>query len=336
MAIDLYYVPGSAPCRLVLLVAAALDIQLNLNLVDLRAGDQLKPEFLKSRAIGRYFATKYGANTLYPKDPQTRALIDQRLDFDLGSLYPSFANYFYPTLFGGAKPDADLLKKLEGKLDFLNTFLDGQKYAVGSQLTLADLSLVATVSTIDAAGISLAPYPNVLVAAALDIKLNQIHVDLKAGDHLKPEYLKLNPQHTIPTIVDDGFSLWESRAIGRYFATKYGANKLYPEDPQTRALIDQRLDFDLGSLYPTFANYFYPMFFASAKPDEELLKKLEEKLNILNTFLDGQKYAVGSQLSLADLCLVATLVKSTAPSYEEANQKGIDDFKTMIITLKKA
>lgn len=51
MAIDLYYTPGSAPCRLVLLVAAALDIKLNLNLVDLGAGDQFKSDFLKVTLI---------------------------------------------------------------------------------------------------------------------------------------------------------------------------------------------------------------------------------------------------------------------------------------------
>lgn len=68
----------------------------------------------------------------------------------------------YPQIFGGAKPDAALLKKLEEALVFLNTFLEGHTYAVGDKLTLADLSLVATVSTIDATEIvSLDKYPNI-------------------------------------------------------------------------------------------------------------------------------------------------------------------------------
>lgn len=65
MAIDLYYVPGSAPCRFVLLIAAALDIKLNLNLMDLRAGDQLKPEFLKVNAMIKYLAVFLGDLTFY-------------------------------------------------------------------------------------------------------------------------------------------------------------------------------------------------------------------------------------------------------------------------------
>ncbi|KPJ14264.1 Glutathione S-transferase 1, isoform D [Papilio machaon] len=300
MAIDLYYTPGSAPCRAVLLVLAALNIDFNHNLVDLRAGEQLKPEFLKlnpqhtvptiaddgfslweSRAIGRYLVNQYGGDSeLYPKDPKARAVVDQRLDFDLGSLYPKFAQYFYPQVFFGGQPaNEEHLKQLKGSLDFLNTFLEGSKYAAGEELTLADLSLVATVSTIDTAGISIADYPNVL-----------------------------NPQHTVPTIADDGFSLWESRAIGRYLVNQYGGDsELYPKDPKARAVVDQRLDFDLGSLYPKFAQYFYPQVFRGQPANEEHLKQLKGSLDFLNTFLEGSKYAAGEELTLADLSLVATV-----------------------------
>lgn len=59
-----------------------------------------------------------------------------------------------------------------------------------------------------------------------------------------------NPQRKAPTIVDDGFALSESRAIAKYLVAKYGNNKYYPQDIKARALIDQRLDFDIGTLYP--------------------------------------------------------------------------------------
>lgn len=47
MPIDLYQVPGSAPCRAVQLTAAAIGLDLNLKFTDLMAGEHLKPEFLK-------------------------------------------------------------------------------------------------------------------------------------------------------------------------------------------------------------------------------------------------------------------------------------------------
>ncbi|KAL0832358.1 hypothetical protein ABMA28_001790 [Loxostege sticticalis] len=162
-----------------------------------------------------------------------------------------------------------------------------------------------------------------LVAAVLDLELSPKDLNLLEGEHLKPEFLKLNPQHKIPTIVDDGFALGESRAISRYLLAKYGKNSsLYPEDLETRAKIDQILDFELGTLYAGYANYA------------------------------GQHYAVGSELTLADLALVATvstldamavsfekfpnvtkwyeLIKTTAPQYEEMNGKGVEMLRGLV------
>lgn len=47
MPIDLYYVPGSAPCRNVLLAAKAVGVDLNLKLTELKKGEHLTKEFIK-------------------------------------------------------------------------------------------------------------------------------------------------------------------------------------------------------------------------------------------------------------------------------------------------
>lgn len=47
MGLDFYYLPGSAPCRAVMLTAKALGINLNLKHCDLMKGEHLTPEFLK-------------------------------------------------------------------------------------------------------------------------------------------------------------------------------------------------------------------------------------------------------------------------------------------------
>lgn len=61
----------------------------------------------------------------------------------------------------------------------------------------------------------------------------------------------MNPQHTVPTLDDEGFILWDSHAIMPYLVAKYGKEKsLYPEDLQKRAIIDQRLHFDSNVLAP--------------------------------------------------------------------------------------
>jgi glutathione S-transferase len=76
-------------------------------------------------------------------------------------------------------------------------------------------------------------------------------VNLMTGDQLKEEFIKINPQHTIPTLDDNGFVIWESRAIAQYLAESKGKNyALISNIPKERALIQQRLYFDLGTLMP--------------------------------------------------------------------------------------
>lgn len=71
-------------------------------------------------------------------------------------------------------------------------------------------------------------------------------------------HLQLNPQHCIPTLDDNELVLWESRVILTYLASMYEKDddKLYPKDVRIRALVDQRLHFDLGTLYQRTFEYF--------------------------------------------------------------------------------
>lgn len=220
-----------------------------------------------------------------------------------------------------------------------------------------------------------------MAAKAVGVDLNLKLTNLMAGEHLKPEFLKvcsksisnngyksmsfqklnvliffsffifaqINPQHTIPTLVDEGFALWESRAILVYLVEKYAkTDSLYPKCPKKRALINQRLYFDLGTLYQRLADYYYPQIFAKAPADPEKLQKLQDAVGFLDTFLEGQTYVAGDTLTVADISLVATVstldvagfdlskytnvtkwyntCKSTVPGYD-INEAGLVEFK---------
>lgn len=118
----------------------------------------------------------------------------------------------------------------------------------------------------------------------------------------------MNPQHTIPTIKDGDFALWESRAIICYLINKYGKDdSYYPKDPVKRAVVDQRLYFDMGVLYQRFADYFYPQIKEKAPADPEKFKKMEEAFDFLNTFLEGSKYTAGNEVTIADFSILATV-----------------------------
>ncbi|WP_253815910.1 glutathione S-transferase family protein [Vibrio coralliilyticus] len=60
----------------------------------------------------------------------------------------------------------------------------------------------------------------------LDIEIE--YLDLFSGEHKQPEYVSLNPNAMVPTLVDGDVSLWESNAIIQYLAENSGINDLYP------------------------------------------------------------------------------------------------------------
>lgn len=67
---------------------------------------------------------------------------------------------------------------------------------------------------------------------------------------MKPEFLKLNPSHTIPVLDDNGVIISDSHAINSYLADKYGKNdSLYPKDLVARSRVNEKLYFDTGFLF---------------------------------------------------------------------------------------
>jgi glutathione S-transferase len=68
------------------------------------------------------------------------------------------------------------------------------------------------------------------------LSFEDIKLDLGKGkDQLKPEYLKLNPNGVVPTLVDDGNVIIDSSVICEYLDEKYPAPKLTPDDVVERA-----------------------------------------------------------------------------------------------------
>lgn len=147
-----------------------------------------------------------------------------------------------------------------------------------------------------------------MLAKGLGLKMNMKKLDMMIGkEHLKPEFVKINPQHTVPTLVDNDFVLWESRAILIYLVEKYGKNdKFYPRDPKTRAIVNQRMYFDMGTLFKSFGDYYIPIFMQKAAGDPEKYAKMEEAVKYLDTFLEGKQYAACDEITIADYTLFSS------------------------------
>lgn len=147
-----------------------------------------------------------------------------------------------------------------------------------------------------------------ILAATLKLPLNLKPLNLRQKEHLLPEFIKLNPQHMLPTLVDNNFALWESRAICIYLVEKYAKDDfLYPKDPKKRAVVNQRLYFDMGTLTKRFYNFFYPQITFREKPDVEKLKQLEEAVELLELFLENSEFVAGEMMTIADIAIAVTI-----------------------------
>jgi glutathione S-transferase len=189
-----------------------------------------------------------------------------------------------------------------------------------------------------------------LFAKHLNVDLNIKTLDMLKGEHMKPEFIAINPQHTVPTMVDNGFVLTESRGILMYLQNKYGKDdSLYPKDAQQRALVEMRMFFDVSMLYPRFGDSYYPVMFGGAKAvDPAKLEKLNETLGFVENhhLMDGG-YIAGSQLTIADFSMAAVLstiqalhdiskfpkivayvekCKGVMKGWDELNQQGCEEF----------
>lgn len=173
-----------------------------------------------------------------------------------------------------------------------------------------------------------------MVAKALGIKFNLKLIDTHNKEHLTPEYTKINPQHTIPTLVDNGFAIWESRAILGYLVEQYGKNdSLYPKDPVKRAIVNQRLYFDMGTIYQRFADYFVPIMRLGLPADPEKLKRFEDSVEFFDIFLASSKYAAGDEPTIADYSLLSTWSTIEVTGYDFSRFKNVTRWYNLVKSL---
>ncbi|XP_045767859.1 glutathione S-transferase 1-1-like isoform X2 [Maniola jurtina] len=163
-----------------------------------------------------------------------------------------------------------------------------------------------------------------MTARALGIDLELVLTNIMEGQHKTPEYLKMNPQHTIPTMDDSGFILWESRAIMAYLVNAYGRNdSLYPKNPRQRALVDQRLNFDLGTLYKRYMDLYAPMIFQGGEYNDEAAEKLNEALDWMNSLLEGRVFLAGDNLTIADISIVVIFSNLEAFGFDYSAHENV-------------
>ena len=179
---------------------------------------------------------------------------------------------------------------------------------------------------------------------ALELKgvpYNLKELSFQNNDTKKPEFVALNPRHTVPTIVEDGYVLWESLAILEYLDERFAAGpKLYPGDARARARIRRLIreiddHLDREGIDPITTELFWA---GDKGPDMDKVAKgrerVREELDYLAKELRGP-FLAGDAPSAADFVLMPWLGYVARITFRKPETKLLDVVPPSLAEYKK-
>jgi glutathione S-transferase len=170
---------------------------------------------------------------------------------------------------------------------------------------------------------------SLLVEANLEYELR--HVAMDKGAHRSAEYLAINPNHQVPTLIDGDVKIHESNAILRYLCAKHRLTAWYPEDFPSRAKVEQWLDWNQCRLSPTVVDIVLNSVFLGAAGDraavERGLSRLPELWAVLEAGLADTPFVAGSRPTIADLSLASSVFQLTFAKIMPVGRAAADWFQ---------
>lgn len=145
----------------------------------------------------------------------------------------------------------------------------------------------------------------VLEEKQLDYEIKKM--SFSAKDHLKEEYLKLNPNGEVPTLVDDETVIYESTAIIEYLNDEYPEPPLLPEDSAGRAKVRMIEDFCDLHLYRSIVKCLIKKAVDKKELEEEDKAAVAKHVKRIHDYLGKQEWVAGNMFTLADCAVMAAL-----------------------------
>ncbi|NVJ01324.1 glutathione S-transferase family protein [Myxococcus sp. AM009] len=153
-----------------------------------------------------------------------------------------------------------------------------------------------------------------LVATHLGTPLERIEVDLTTGKQREAPYLGINPNGRVPALDDDGFVLWESRAIMLYLAEKTPGQPLLPTDARGRADVNRWLFWCSAHMSPAATvlvlENFVKQRTGRGPPNPTEVARGEalfaQAAPVLDSHLAGRTWVTQDRLTLADFSLASS------------------------------
>jgi len=153
-------------------------------------------------------------------------------------------------------------------------------------------------------------------------------IDFAKGEHKQPAHLARQPFGQIPALDDDGFALYESRAMSRYIDEKV-SGKLVPGDAKGRGVMEEWISIETSNFTPHAMKFIYHHTFGRAQDAavlETATKGLETALGVMDARLAKSAFLAGDQFTLADVCFMpyfeyamATPVKEMIAKHPHVN-----------------
>jgi glutathione S-transferase len=139
---------------------------------------------------------------------------------------------------------------------------------------------------------SMVPYINLNEAGA-DFEV--MPLNFSKGEHMSPEYLRLNPKHRVPVLMIDGEPLTENVAINLWIARTFPQAKLLPIDPKQEIRAISLMAWCASGIHPALTPNALPKRFCDAPDSEESVKQCAQKLlaehfGIADTLLAGREW----------------------------------------------
>jgi glutathione S-transferase len=139
---------------------------------------------------------------------------------------------------------------------------------------------------------SMVPYIN-LTEARADFEV--MPLNFSKGEHMSPEYLRLNPKHRVPVLMIDGEPFTENVAINLWIARTFPQAKLLPIDPKQEIKAISLMAWCASGIHPALTPNALPKRFCDAPDSEESVKQCAQKLlaehfGIADSLLAGREW----------------------------------------------
>jgi glutathione S-transferase len=169
-----------------------------------------------------------------------------------------------------------------------------------------------------------------LVATHLHVPLERVLVDITKGEQKGAPHLERNPNGKVPVLDDNGFVLWESRAIIQYLAGKVPGQTLLPDDPQGRADVQRWLFWCAAHNGPVATtlvqeNFVKPLM---GRPVDaaELARgeaAFHQNMAVLDPHLATNQWMARDHLTLADFSLAASFALAGPAKFPIGDYKHV-------------